>query len=61
MRFAKATPPHPAMLNAFCTNIIIESPIRHRNSLLFHTIEIFFTIDMQIKIRILNMMNKLIN
>jgi hypothetical protein len=31
------------------------------NFLLFHTIEVFSPIDIQIKIRILNMMEKIIN
>jgi hypothetical protein len=51
----------PNMRQAFCINIILESMIQTRNSLFFHRLEILTRIDIQKKIRILNMMNKLIN
>jgi hypothetical protein len=51
----------PNMRQAFCINIVLESMIRTRNSLFFHRLEILTWIDIQKKIRILNMMNKLIN
>jgi len=51
----------PAMRQSSCIKIIRESAIRTRNSLFSQRFEILTRIDIQKKIRILNMMNKLIN